>query len=287
MKITSDWHIHSANSCDEAALSVWDLLREAPAKGIRDLGLTDHIHTPFNLPDLANSRAEFDREGASGRFHFGVEVSCVSQWEIEQIARGAVANPVYGIRTGGPAGCQLAIGLAEADLERFDVEFVVGGTHWPMYVPMQRETIIRDYHRQNMFLANHSLVDIVAHPWWWHGHWQDDSGHFSDEPWFDDFGCIPQSMHVEFAAAAIQNRKRVEINLGAMLLNPAYPQRFKQQYLEYLGGLNSSGVSLCIGSDCHDVHYDVDFESAATMLDSVGIAEKDLWVLPPREAKDG
>jgi hypothetical protein len=36
MKITSDWHIHSANSCDEAALSVRDLLSEAPAKGIRD-----------------------------------------------------------------------------------------------------------------------------------------------------------------------------------------------------------------------------------------------------------
>lgn len=287
MKITSDWHIHSRNSCDEAALAVGDLVREAGTKGIGDYGLTDHIHTPYNLPDLANSRLEFDRECASERFHFGVELSCVSQWEIEQIARGTVSNPVYGIRTGGPAGCPLAIGMTEEELKRYGVEFVVAGTHWPMYVPLERASIIRDCHRQNMFLAGHPSVDIVAHPWWWHKHWRDDKGSFTGEPWFDDFCCIPKSMHVEFMAAIIENQKKVEINLSAMLLNPAYPERFKRQYLEYIAMLNSSGVSLCIGSDCHDAHYDIDLETAAAMLDSVGITEKDLWIMAPHDARHG
>jgi histidinol phosphatase-like PHP family hydrolase len=282
MKITSDWHIHSRNSCDQAALAVSDLIAEAARAGILDFGLTDHIHTFHNLPDLHRSRAEFLASRPSAHFHFGVEVSCVSAWEIEEIARGGHENPVYGLRSGGAPGCALAIGLSEDDIAACGVEYVVGGTHWPLYVPMEREAVIRDYHRQNMFLAVHPLVDIVAHPWWWMGHWKGADGKYSAEPWFDDFGVIPRSMHDEFAAAAIENGKVVEINISAMLLNPGYPERFVLQYLDYVAWLKAEGVSLCVGSDCHGEHYQIDFEAAGRMLESVGIEDADLWRLPPR-----
>lgn len=283
MKITSDWHIHSRNSCDGAALTVEDLIREAELKGIEDYGLTDHVHTPFNLPDIRSSREEYDRASPGKRFHFGVEVSCVSQWEIEEIGRGAAENPVYGLRSGGKAGCSLAIGVTEEDCRELGIEYVVGGTHWPMYVPYEREAVIRDFHRQNMFLVCHPLVDIVAHPWWWHGHWQDADGVFNGAPWFDNFRHIPASMHNEFATAAIEHRTAVEINVSAILLTPHYPQKFKHQYMDYLGELNAAGVRLSIGSDCHSLHYtDIDFESSAAMLDSVGIKSEALWILPPR-----
>ena len=59
MKIDSDWHIHSRNSCDDASMTIRDLIREAEQSGIRDLGLTDHLHTPWNLPDLRRSRREY------------------------------------------------------------------------------------------------------------------------------------------------------------------------------------------------------------------------------------
>ncbi len=286
MKISSDWHIHSRNSCDEAALTVKDLLREAEVMGIVDFGLTDHIHTPYNWPDLEKSRMEFDACGPSPRFHFGVEVSCVSQWEIDQIAQDRVPDPVYGIRTGGPPGAHLAIGIDTETLGKYGVEYVVGGTHWPMYVPLKREAVIRDYHRQNMFLATHPHVDVVAHPWWWHGHWQDVSGNYTAEPWFDDFGIIPGTMHADFAAAVVEHHKKIEINLCAMLLNRHYPDRFKRQYLEYLADLKAHGASLCIGSDCHDAHYEINFEVAGEMLESVGITEADLWVLEPRDSRN-
>ena len=90
-------------------------------------------------------------------------------------------------------------------------------------------------------------------------------------------------MHKEFAAAAIEHDTIVEINLGAMLLNPGYPERFKQQYLEYLAELKSQGVKLNIGSDCHSAHYEIDFEKAASMLDTVCIRDEDLWKLPRRQ----
>jgi len=260
---------------------VSELISAAADKGIRDYGLTDHIHTPFNLPDLDASLEEYRTSGPPPYLHFGVEVSCVSQWEIDEISTGKHDAPVYGLRSGGPANGPLAIGLGAEDIETYHIEYVVGGTHWPMYVSMEREAVIRDFHRQNMFLATHPLVNIVAHPWWWHGHWRDSDGCYSAEPWLDDFGKIPKSMHNEFAAAAIQHDTVVEINIEAMLLNPGYPERFKQQYLEYLAELKSQWVKLCTGSDCHSAHYEVGFKAAALMLDSVGIRGDDLWRLSP------
>jgi len=280
--ITSDWHIHSRNSCDCACMTMVDLVDEAALRGVTDFGITDHLHTPFNLPDLERSRAEYLSLSPSPRFHFGVELSSVSAWELDQVARGGVTDPVYGIRSGGPAGAPLALGLTADDIARLGIEYVVAGTHWPMYVPIEREDLIRDYHRQNLFLACHPLVTIVAHPWWWMGHWQDADGVYRGAPWLDTFDCIPKSMHQEFAAAARAHNKVVEVNLSSMLLTPHYPEPFKRQYVEYLAFLKAEGVSLSIGSDCHAAHYDIDFASATAMLGAVGFTAQDFWSLPPR-----
>ena len=282
MRITSDWHIHSRNSCDGACMAVADLVQEAQERGVRDFGLTDHLHTPLNMPDLDASRREYLACSPSPRFHFGVEVSCVSEWELDELARGGHENPVYGLRTGGPPAAAPAVALTAEHTDRLGVEYVVGGTHWPLYVPLEREAVIADYHRQNMFLAAHPLVDVVAHPWWWQGHWAGEDGMFTAEPWFDHFGCIPASMHQEFAACALEHDTAIEINIQAMLLNPRYPERFRRQYVDYLAALKDAGAALSMGSDCHSEHYEIDLESAARMLDTVGIVDGDLWGLPPR-----
>jgi histidinol phosphatase-like PHP family hydrolase len=235
------------------------------------------------VPDVKAAWAEYRASNPGPRFHFGVELSCVSEWELREIEAGRVEDPVYGIREGGPTGAPLALGVTAEDLAELHVEYVVAGTHWLMYVPFEREAVIRDYHRQNLFLACHPLVDIVAHPGWWMGHWADADGRYTGEPWFDDFGVIPRSIHEEFGAAARENGKVVEINLDANLLNAKYPEHFVRQYVDYLAGLKSAGVRLSIGSDCHDPLYEPDFAAAERLLDSVGIGEPDLWTLPPRE----
>lgn len=283
MKINSDWHIHSRNSCDDASMKISDLVSDSARKGISDWGLTDHIHTTYNIPDIINSRKEFVSCKPTEHQHFGVEVSCVSKWEIEKVKKGEYTSPpVYGIRSGGEADCELAIALGKKDLAEYGIEFVVGGTHWPMYVPFERKAMIRDYHRQNMFLATHKIVNIVAHPWWWMGHWQDADGMFRAEPWFDDFEVIPDSMHNEFAAAVKENRKLVEINISAMLLNKSYTAQFKEQYIEYLMKLKAQGVKFSIGSDCHYERYEFDFAYVGDILEKAGFKESDLWSLPPR-----
>ncbi len=291
MAFSSDWHMHTRNSCDckEAPIptTMAETVDSVRAAGVTDFGVTDHLHTPFNLPDIVASRREFDGLPPSSHLHFGIEVSCVSAWELAEIATGRHANPVYGLRAGGPANGEMAIGLSAEDIARFGIEYVVGGTHWPLYVPLERDAVIRDYHRQNMFLACHPLVTIVAHPWWWMGHWKEADGAYRTGPWFDDFHKVPQSLHDEFAGAAREHGKVVEINLHAMLLNGTYPEAFRHQYCDYLAGLKAAGVTLSVGSDHHAQYsrYADDeaparqFGAALAMLNAVGIHDNELWRL--------
>jgi len=274
MKIDSDWHIHSHNSCDSASMTMAEIIDACHKKGVIGFGVTDHLNTGINLPDIIRSRKEYLENRVEG-FHFGIEVSCVSVWEIEQIKKGGYDGYIYGIREGGPAWCDMTVDITEKEIENLDIEYVIGGTHWPLYVPWERESLIRDYHRQNMFLAEHPLITIVAHPWWFHAkYW----GKYVEkyEPWFNDFTVVPQSMHEEFAEAIVRNKKVVEINLHAIILHPSYPEKFKFQYLDYLSFLKSKKIKFAIGSDCHQ-KYDLDFEKAEKMLDSAGIAQQDLW----------
>ncbi len=283
MKIETDWHIHSRNSCDSASMPVSEIVKIVPSKGISKFGITDHLNTRINMPDIEASRKEFLENKVSG-FHFGIEISCVSIWEIEQIKKGGYEKAVNGIREGGPAWADMTVDITQEDIEKLGIEYVIGGTHWPLYVPWERESLIKDYHRQNMFLAQHPLVKIVAHPWWFYAkYW----GKYVDrfEPWFNDFSVIPQSMHEEFADAVVRNRKIVEINLHAIILHPSYPEHFKQQYLDYLSFLKGKGVIFSIGSDCHQ-SYDLDFEKAARMISYAGITEKDIWELSDEDLKN-
>lgn len=286
MRITTDWHIHSDNSCDSAALPVADLPRAAAEAGIVDYGLTDHIHTPYNLPDLVAARKDFLETKPDAHFHFGVEVSCVSQWELDELTKCSSGQPVYGLRQGGPPGAEPAVGIGPEEIEQLGIEFVVAGVHWPLYIEIERDAVIRDYHRQYMFLATHPLVDIIAHPWWWMGHWRETNGRYLTDPWFDDFGKIPLGMHDELASAAIEHGKAIEINISANLLNPAYPDDFGMRYVEeYLGYMKQRGVTFSIGFDCHSKEYAIDFGRAGAMLDRIGLQDEQMWRVEHRTAE--
>lgn len=289
MKIKADWHIHSRNSCDSASLPVEEMIRGAENAGILEFGITDHLHTPFNMPDLEASRKEYEASSPAAHFHFGAEASCVSRWEVDEILSGRYKTSLYegnswdpprtGIRRGGSPGCELSLGLTWEDIRRLRIEYVVGGAHWGIFVEKERRALINDFHRQQMFLACHDMVDIVAHPWFYGGsaeHWLDEKTGCKTGPWFDSFGkLIPASMHDEFAAAAVEHGTLIEINMP-MLLSPKHSGRFINEYLDYLAGLKEAGAGLCAGSDCHRDKYEIDFAKASLMLEKAGISEKDL-----------
>ena len=63
MKITCDWHIHSRHSCEcyETGTTLGDITAGAARCGITDFGVTDHLHSRYNLGDIVASRDEYDR----------------------------------------------------------------------------------------------------------------------------------------------------------------------------------------------------------------------------------
>lgn len=268
MLIKDDWHIHSTHSCDGACMKMKNLVTGAADRGIMRYGITDHIHTPFNYPDIINSRRAYDDNYSEG-FYFGVEVSSVSVWELNMIKAGAKGNLTYGIREGGPPGGDLAIAIDEEYIANHEIRYVVGGTHWAMYTENNAQEIIKDYHRQNMFLSQHDLIDIVAHPWWYLGPCEDG--------WYTDFSIIPRHMHEEFAQSCIENEKLVEINLSAMLLSSKTSEKFKREYLDYLVLLKELGVRFSIGSDCHNEFYSTDFLSSSKILTAAGFTDNDFF----------
>jgi len=101
-------------------------------------------------------------------------------------------------------------------------------------------------------------------------------------PWLDDFRRIPRSMHDELASAVVQYGKAIEINAGACLLNPTYPDTFRAQYVEYLAYLKDRGVRFSPGTDSHawfepEVGYTPCLGEIAGDLASLGLAQGNLW----------
>jgi len=275
-----DWHIHTRRSpCGHQEATYADVAARARALGIRCFGFTDHLHCHVNLPQLRLAREEFDALPEGTGAHFGLEVSCLRVWDIEQNEAAGDQAHVYGLWEGGPVDSALTIYWSK-EVEALRPEYVIGGAHWPLGVPLERDAVIRSYHRQNMYLAQHPRVTVVAHPWWWQGAWQAEDGTYPDLPWLGDFGVVPASMHEEFATALCENGKYMELNASAIFLNPHYPPRFVSQYLEYAAFMKSMGVRFALGSDSHERVYEPLVEKMMEVLATLGLTEADLWQGP-------
>jgi len=117
--------------------------------GIEEYGLTDHIHTAYNLPDIVSARRDYLASRPPANFHFGVEVSCVDQRECDRVAAGDYTawgdEPVYGFRDMTDYTGQMAIGITPDEIRELGIEYVVGGVHWPLTVSEDRDALIRNY----------------------------------------------------------------------------------------------------------------------------------------------
>jgi len=285
MRINTDWHIHSRNSCEchEIGSMVADLKTAIATAGIGSFGLSDHLHSRYNLPDIAAARLEFLAAAPPPDFHFGIEVTCMRRWELEQIDAGnwdSSDPPIYGRGQDGPLS-EPAIALTESDADALGIEYAIGGVHWARGIGPEPTAIIDFFHSQMLFLATHPLIDIVAHPWWWHDHFKGPDGQYVIAPWVDGFEGIPESCHDEFAAALAENNTAAELNPGWVLGKPFGEAGF-ERYLDYLRMLKDRGVRLAIGSDCH-AEYRPFSDACEQLLDDMDLSDGDLFDLLPRQ----
>lgn len=256
MAIVSDWHIHTKCSCDSACMEFETLVSETKKLGITDFGVTDHYHTRLQEADIAASRKEYEATLAKhpelkGHFHFGIEATVISKWEVEKIARGEYEEPpIYGFRSGGPANAPVMFDFDEEFLQKYKIEYVVSGMHWPMYCATDLQSVIKEYHRQYMFAATNPYTKIMAHYLWCDVDLFRKLWNVSDfEDPFLDFSVISQSMKSELKAALLENDVAFELNSCFFIYE--YPKSFLSSYLDWVSELQSSGVKISMGSDCH------------------------------------
>ena len=291
MKITQDFHIHTHCSCDSANSTIDEIVKGCQAAGIKEFGISDHLHTKFNMPDLEIARKEFLEYGPVPGFHFGIEVTCATQWECEKIAKRDFAScftcevngkpfqtmtPIDGIMYGGPANGPLMIDLTKEDMDRLGIEYVIGGVHWPLY--SKPEEAYEDFFRQQMYLIEHPLVDILAHPWdaielaaggWYMNR---DKEHIN----YDAILNIPEEYNEKLMNALLKHQKCAELNL-AVLLSAAAPEKCRKYYWNLFAQWREAGVKFTIGSDQHSSHYNpVMFSAAELILDAYGFKESDI-----------
>ena len=287
MAITSDWHIHTKCSCDSACMEFEDLVQDAKAIGLTDFGVTDHYHSSLQEGDIAASRQEYEKTllnhpELKGHFHFGIEATIMSKWETEKIARKEYDEaPIYGIRSGGPKNAPICFDFDDEFLEKYKIEYVVAGMHWPMYCDLDLNSIIKEYHRQYMFAATNPHTTIMAHYLWWDSCLFRNNWNLPDfENPFADFSVIPNSMKDELKAALLENNVAFELNYGTFCDSPS-DERFLIPYLEWVAELQQSGVKISMGSDSHapKLSQRCDYKKVDQMCARYGIKTSEFFKL--------
>lgn len=270
----SDWHIHSEASYD-ADLKVPDLIRIAKEKGIKQFGITDHVNYPFMVKHLERSRELYLANKTEG-FHFGVELTTTpkSQYDFALKHPADADDRKTWLRGYIPPIFKkdgIALSLSDEELERCEVEYVVAGAHWSFSPIQSRKVTIKSYTEQQLFIAEQKCVDIIAHPWWIYMSVFVKNG-MQAGPWFDDFSIIPQSIHEEFAAAVLENKKMVELNTD-FFVSGSYTDYFKKQYAEYICMLHEKGIPITIGSDLHG-NYTAHHDEVRRYMEPLGFTKE-------------
>ena len=229
MLIHSDWHIHSEYSYD-AKNPTEQIAQRALEQGLCRVGITDHVN--YNdasfLKDLQNSaRGVRDIQTKHPFFVLGVELTPIERPQFDHLAAGGTREnyePPLHERT--PFGIELA--LTKPELQALGVRYAIGAAHWRVDSPFAKklppdlDACLREWYRQQMWLACDERVTILGHPWY-HGR----------GIWYADFSVIPRGMNQDLAAALKENRKYVECN-AHFFLTPSTTERFRRQYAEFL-----------------------------------------------------
>ena len=276
--IHSDWHIHSEASYD-ASLPLKEIYEKAMLYGFKKIGITDHAN--FNdekfLGDLrlsAKTVKSFQKDHQN--VILGVELTPIEKPEFDYIAK-------TGTREGyiAPVSCEpfdIELAATKEELISLGVRYAIGASHWRVDVPNAKklapdlDACIREWYRQQMWLACDERVTILGHPWY-----------NGKGIWYEDFSLIPRSMNMDIASALKENGKYAECN-SHFFHAPKATEKFKHQYAEFLRELFEMGIPITYGSDAHNEYSDAHLTTekylfAAGFVDGdiVELSDASLW----------
>jgi len=266
--IRSDWHIHSEYSYD-ATLPLERIVEKASEYGFSRIGITDHLN--FNdekfIGDLKASAAAVKELQKKHPFvTLGVELTPIERPEFEYIAKAGTREGYIPPVCSKPYDIELAMSLEE--LKSLGVRYAIGAAHWRVDVPHAKgldstiDELIREWYRQQMWLAQDERVTILGHPWY-----------NGKGVWYEDFSVIPRSMNMDIAAALKESGKYVECNTSVMS-NPKMTDKYRYQYAEFLRELFEMGIPVTHGSDSHKT-YSGNHKHIEKFLAAVGFRDGD------------
>ena len=246
----SNWHIHSENSYD-AELTLDRIVEKSQEYGFSRIGITDHLN--FNdekfISDLKRSAVSVKEISKSCPFvTLGVELTPIEKPEFDYIAKTGTREGYIPPVTAKPYDIEL--GMTKEELMSLGVRYAIGAAHWRVDMPNAKKLdsttgdLIREWYRQQMWLACDERVTILGHPWY-----------IGKAIWYQDFSLIPHAMNVEIGAALKENGKFVECNTD-FFHEGRGSEKFKHQYAEFLRELFEMGVRVTYGSDAHQSYED-------------------------------
>ena len=279
MIIQSDWHVHSESS-HEATLSLEEIARKAKGMGIKRIGITDHVN--FNddkfLGDLKSSVESVKTfQMKHPEMILGVELTPIEKPEFDYIEKYRTREGYVPPIMNKPYAIELA--QTKEQLMSYGIRYAVGAAHGRIDVPFAKslpvdiDALIREWYRQQLWLACDERVTILGHPWY-----------NGKAVWYEDFSVIPRSMNMDIAHALKENKKYVECNEG-VLCSPKASEKFRMQYAEFFRELFEMGIPVTYGSDSHK-EYAVKRDEMEKILAKVGfkpgdfseIKEEDFWL---------
>jgi histidinol phosphatase-like PHP family hydrolase len=197
----------------------------------------------------------------------GVELTPIEKPEFDYIQIHKTREGYIAPSSTTPFAIELA--QTKEELMALGVRYAIGAAHWRVDVPNGRklpvdlDASIKEWYRQQMWLACDERVTILGHPWW-HG----------KGAWYEDFARIPKSMNLDIAAALKENGKYVECN-SHFFLTPNAAEKFRHQYAEFLRELFEMGIPVTYGSDSHHEYGDAR-SKVESYLARAGFADGDI-----------
>ena len=272
MIIKSDFHIHSEASYD-ATLTLSEIYGGAGSFGFEAIGITDHLNLndkSFMQDIRLSAKNVHEFNGDKPKVILGVELTPIAMPEFEYISIHGSGEGYVAPVCDTPYGIELA--ATKEELMALGIRYAVGASHWRVDIPGGKLTssdlneCIKEWYRQQMWLACDERVTILGHPWY-HG----------EGLWYKDFSVIPKSMNADIAAALKENGKYAECN--SQFFNSKFStEKFRHQYAELLREMFEMGIPITYGSDSHG-EYRPDHLIAEKYLEAAGFKAGDFSTL--------
>ena len=261
--------MHSEYSYD-AKNTLGEIAERATEFGYGKVGITDHVN--FNdekfLGDLhASVAAVKEAQKKYPNMILGVELTPIELPEFNYIAKTGTREGYVPPIQSEPYGIELAI--TKEEMIKLGIKYAIGASHWRVDSAGACEddsdidASMREWYRQQMWLAGDERVTILGHPWF-HG----------KGLWYEDFSVIPKSMKSDIAAVLKENGKYVELN-AHFYRAPKATEKFKAQYSEYIRDMFEMGIPVTYGSDTHSNYHD-ERELAEKYLRAAGFQDGDI-----------